>query len=94
MGAVNAPTNKKTMKTKVFKIYKVTPIGTYSLGEFTREEKEHFMTAAQRALIDMCEMSSHLVVIRGAYSIQVWNEYTHRSMLSYQVEFISDNYRF
>lgn len=79
---------------KEFKIYKVTPNSTCSLGEFTREEKNHFMAAAQRALIDMCEMSTQLVVIRGVYSLQVWDEYTHRSVLSYQVELTSDNFRF
>lgn len=79
---------------KEFKIYKVTPNGTCPLGEFTRDEKNHFMTAAQRALIDLCDMSTHLVVIRGAYSLQVWDEYTHRSVLSYQVELTSDNFRF
>lgn len=69
------------------KIYKTTETGSELIGEYTTQEYKAFMKHAEIFMRNMSELYTHLVCIRGVWSVSLWDEKQRKTVLTYQAEF-------
>ena len=79
---------------KTMKIFSTVETGSELIGEFTNDEYKTFMKNAETFMLNMSALYTHLVFIRGSYSVHLWDENKHKNVLTYSGEFIRDDYRF
>lgn len=79
---------------KTMKIFSTVENGSTLIGEFTNSEYKTFMNNAETFMRNMSDAFPHLVFIRGVWSVHLWDENKHKTVLTYSGEFISDDYRF
>lgn len=73
---------------KTMKIYKTIGTGSELIGEFTTQEYKAFMKNAELFMRNMSDLYTHLVCIRGVWTVSLWDEKRHETVLTYQAEFI------
>lgn len=80
---------EKTTNMKQISIYRTVKGETTLIGDFTIEEERIYMTALEKALEDICGVDSTLVLIKGCFSLQVYDLVSHKYTLTYQSELIT-----
>lgn len=83
--------NKNDMKT--YKIYEITPTTVEEIGEFTNAEYKQFRQRATRLFERMCEINPNLTILNGVWSVHLWDEIKHTTVLTYNAEIIASDYK-
>lgn len=79
---------------KTMKIFKTIETGSELIGEFTNNEYKEFFKHAEIFMQNISDVFPHLVLLRGVWSVHLWDENKHKTVLTYNAEFISNDYRF
>ena len=78
---------------KTMKIFKTIETGSELIGKYDNKEYKDFMQHAEIFMRNMSELFPHLVLIHGVWSVHLWDENKHKTVLTYSGEFIRDDYR-
>lgn len=75
---------------KTMRIFKTTENGIETLGDFTHTDYKVFYSHVEMFMENISDVFPHFKLLRGVWSLHLWDDSKHKVVLSYTAEIINN----